>query len=180
MSEHRIPAVDRAIEVLDFLGRAARPVGLRELAAELGVPRSTVYRLINSLEAGEMVVKAGEQVYVLGSAIKRLAQAVPQGFDLVSLARPTLDLLAIELQLQPPTRFRRKWAGVFHCTQVRPVKCLPPIWSPQPWRWHCPLNWNVIPSRPSRARANSSPSYWQCATPGMRATGANSPMALRL
>lgn len=99
MSEHRIPAVDRAIEVLDFLGRAARPVGLRELASELGVPRSTVYRLINSLEAGEMVVKAGEQVYVLGSAIKRLAQAVPQGFDLVSLARPTLDLLAIELQL---------------------------------------------------------------------------------
>jgi DNA-binding IclR family transcriptional regulator len=99
MSDHRIPAVDRAIEVLDFMGRAARPVGLRELAEELGVPRSTVYRLINSLEAGEMVVKAGEQVYVLGSAIKRLAQAVPQGFDLVTLARPTLDALAIELQL---------------------------------------------------------------------------------
>jgi DNA-binding IclR family transcriptional regulator len=99
MSEHRIPAVDRAIEVLDFLGRAARPVGLRELAEGLDIPRSTVYRLINSLEEGQMVLKAGEQVYVLGPAIKRLAQAVPQGFDLVSLARPTLDALAIDLQL---------------------------------------------------------------------------------
>ena len=59
MSDHRIPAVDRAIEVLDFMGRAARPVGLRELAEDLGVPRSTVYRLINSLEAGEIVVEAG-------------------------------------------------------------------------------------------------------------------------
>ena len=99
MSEHRIPAVDRAIEVLDFLGRAARPLGLREMAQQLSVPRSTVYRLINSLEAGQLVVKAGEQTYVLGPAIKRLAQAVPQGFDLVSLARPTLEALAVELQL---------------------------------------------------------------------------------
>ena len=46
-----------------------------------------------------MVTKAGEQTYVLGPAIRRLAQAVPQGFDLVSLARPTLDAMAVELQL---------------------------------------------------------------------------------
>ncbi len=99
MNNHRIPAVDRAIQVLDFLGRAARPLGLRELALEIAVPRSTVYRLINSLEAGQFVTKAGEQTYVLGPALKRLAQAVPQGFDLVTIARPTLDALAVELEL---------------------------------------------------------------------------------
>jgi DNA-binding IclR family transcriptional regulator len=99
MSDHRIPAVDRAIQLLDCLARAARPLGVRELATELVVPRSTVYRLCNSLEAGQLVTKAGEQTYVLGPAIKRLAQAVPQGFDLVSLARPTLSAMATDLQL---------------------------------------------------------------------------------
>ena len=74
-------------------------MGLRELASALQVPRSTVYRLINSLEAGQLVTRQGEQSYVLGPGIKRLAQAVPRGFDLVTLARPTLENLAAELQL---------------------------------------------------------------------------------
>ena len=99
MNNHRIPAVDRAIQVLDVLGRAARPLGLRELALEIAVPRSTVYRVMNSLEAGQFVTKAGEQTYVLGPALKRLAQSVPQGFDLVSIARPTLDAMAVDLEL---------------------------------------------------------------------------------
>lgn len=99
MTENRIPAVDRAVQALDCLARAARPIGLREVATALDVPRSTVYRLFNSLEAGQLVVKQGEQTYVLGPGIKRLAQAVPQGFDLVTLARPTLEALAAELQL---------------------------------------------------------------------------------
>jgi DNA-binding IclR family transcriptional regulator len=58
-----------------------------------------VYRICNSLEAGQLVTKAGEKTYVLGPAIKRLAQAVPQGFDLVSLARPAINTLAAELKL---------------------------------------------------------------------------------
>jgi DNA-binding IclR family transcriptional regulator len=99
MNDHRIPAVDRAIQLLDSLARAERPLGVRDLAIDLGIPRSTVYRLCNSLEAGQLVTKAGEQTYVLGPAIRRLAQAVPQGFDLVTLARPTLNAMAADLRL---------------------------------------------------------------------------------
>ncbi len=99
MTEHRIPAVDRAIQVLNFLARSDEPLGLREIAKGLDVPRSTVYRLINSLEAGQLVSKSGEQSYALGSGIKRLAQALPQGFDLVALARPMVEALSARLQL---------------------------------------------------------------------------------
>ena len=99
MTEYRIPAVDRAIQVLNFLAASNAPAGLREIARELDVPRSTVYRLINSLEAGQLVSKSGEQAYTLGSGIKRLAQTLPQGFDLVDLARPTVEALSAKLQL---------------------------------------------------------------------------------
>ena len=99
MTEHRIPAVDRAVQVLNCLARTRSPMVLREIAEELDVPRSTVYRIINSLEAGQMVAKVGEQGYVLGSGIKRLAQALPSGFDLVALARPTAEGLSASLQL---------------------------------------------------------------------------------
>jgi len=99
MTDHRIPAVDRAISVLNFLAGSSEPMGLREIASGVDVPRSTVYRLINSLEAGQLVSKSGQQSYVLGPGIKRLAQTLPQGVDLVAVSRPIVEALSAELQL---------------------------------------------------------------------------------
>jgi DNA-binding IclR family transcriptional regulator len=98
-SEHRIPAVDRAIQLLEYMAQFGKAIGIRELALALDVPRSTVYRLINSLEAGMLVVKATEQTFTLGPALRRLAQAVPLGYDLVTLTRPVLESLASSLRL---------------------------------------------------------------------------------
>ncbi|QYU66522.1 helix-turn-helix domain-containing protein [Leptolyngbya sp. 15MV] len=96
MSAHRIPAVDRAVEVLDALASGA--AGIRDLAAQLGIPRSTVYRVLNSLEAHALVVRGADQVYRLGPHILRLARAVPFGLDLVGTARPVMEALAAELR----------------------------------------------------------------------------------
>jgi DNA-binding IclR family transcriptional regulator len=96
MPDHRIPAIDRAIDVLDAL--AGRPgATITELAAALKIPRSTVYRLLNSLEAHAVVVKDGEGAYQLGPRLLRLAQSVTVGVDLVSLARSRLNTLAVDL-----------------------------------------------------------------------------------
>ncbi|HYW58125.1 MAG TPA: IclR family transcriptional regulator [Polaromonas sp.] len=94
MSEYRIPAVDRAIEVLGAMETRREPVTLRELSDQLEIPKSTVYRILNSLEAGAMVARMESGSYVLGPRLLRLAQAVTQGFDLVSLAKPVMDELA--------------------------------------------------------------------------------------
>ncbi|MBC7619458.1 MAG: IclR family transcriptional regulator [Candidatus Saccharibacteria bacterium] len=94
MSEHRIPAVDRAIEVLGAIETRSHPTTLRELSEELEIPKSTVYRIMNSLEAGRMVVRIESGSYVLGPRLLQLAQSVSQGFDLVSLAKPVMDELA--------------------------------------------------------------------------------------
>ncbi|WP_376093615.1 IclR family transcriptional regulator [Roseomonas sp. CCTCC AB2023176] len=91
---HRIPAVDRAVDVLDAL--AAGAAGIRELAAQLGIPRSTVYRVLNSLEARSVVVRGADNAYRLGPHLLRLARAVPIGFDLVGAARPVMEALAAE------------------------------------------------------------------------------------
>jgi len=93
---HRIPAIDRAVDVLEAL--AAGPAVIRELAEGLGVPRSTVYRVLNSLEARGLVVRGADTAYRLGPQLLRLARAVPAGFDLVALARPLIDELAHALR----------------------------------------------------------------------------------
>lgn len=94
---HRIPAIDRAVDVMEALA-AGGPAGIRDLAARLGIPRSTVYRVLNSLEARGLVAREADNTYRLGAQLLRLARAVPAGFDLVALARPPMEDLARELR----------------------------------------------------------------------------------
>lgn len=93
---HRIPAIDRAVDVMEAL--AGGPAGIRDLALRLGIPRSTVYRVLNSLEARGVVVRGDGNAYRLGPLLLRLARAVPAGFDLVALARPPMEEAARALR----------------------------------------------------------------------------------
>ena len=94
--DHRIPAIDRAIEVLDVLA-AEGSASITALSTALAIPRSTVYRLLNSLEANAVVVKDGDGTYQLGPRLLRWAHAVGLGTDIVSTCRPFMDRLAREL-----------------------------------------------------------------------------------
>lgn len=93
MSEHTIPAVDRAVLILSRLA-AAPGSGIRELSEALAVPRSTVYRILNSLEAGGLVVVDQSARYRLGGGLLRLARTVPVDDDLVAVAKAPMDALA--------------------------------------------------------------------------------------
>ncbi|MDI6024621.1 IclR family transcriptional regulator [Corticibacterium sp. UT-5YL-CI-8] len=94
MADHRIPAIERAMDVLDILSREPGAT-ISAMSELLAIPRSTVYRILNSLEAGGVVAKEGEG-YHLGPKLVRWASAVTRGVDLVSLARPHLEKLAGE------------------------------------------------------------------------------------
>ena len=94
VSEHRIPAVDRTLDLLDLLCATREAVGIRDLAARLDVPRSTVYRILNSLEPRGVVRRDGAGGYLPGPRLLAWARAVPDGADLVALAAPVLAALA--------------------------------------------------------------------------------------
>lgn len=91
---HRIPAIERALAALDLLS-AGGPAGVRDLAAALGVPRTTTYRILNTLEAGGAVRRDAEGRYAPGPRLLAWARAVPLP-DLARLAAPALEALAAE------------------------------------------------------------------------------------
>lgn len=89
-----VQSVDRALLVLEILA-AAGQAGATEIAAELGVHKSTVSRLIAALEARGFVEAASERgKYRLGYAIARLARAGSGHLDLVKLSQDVCDALA--------------------------------------------------------------------------------------
>jgi DNA-binding IclR family transcriptional regulator len=90
-----VQSVDRAIQVLEILARRDG-AGVSEVAAEIGVHKSTAFRLLSALEDRALVEQATDRgKYQLGFGILRLASAVPGRLDLVRQARPVLEELAL-------------------------------------------------------------------------------------
>jgi DNA-binding IclR family transcriptional regulator len=89
-----VQSVDRAIQVLEILARRGG-AGVSEVAGEIGVHKSTAFRLLSALEDRGLVEQASDRgKYQLGFGILRLASAVPGRLDLVRQGRPVLDELA--------------------------------------------------------------------------------------
>lgn len=92
-----LKTVDRALNLLDILARMEEG-GVSELAAELNVHKSTVFRLLGSLEAHGLVEQTEDRgKYRLGFGLVRLAGAVSTRMDLTRSVRPVLQRLAKEV-----------------------------------------------------------------------------------
>ncbi len=92
-----VQSVDRAISVLEILARRG-DAGVTEIALELGVHKSTAFRLVSVLEARGLVDQNSERgKYRLGLGVLRLAGATAARFDVTQQARPVIEALAREL-----------------------------------------------------------------------------------
>ena len=93
----QVQSVDRAIAILYLLAQRG-DAGVTEVAAELGVHKSTAFRLITALDTGGLIEQDGERgKYRLGRGILRLAAATAGGLELPTESRQVCRQLAAEL-----------------------------------------------------------------------------------
>jgi DNA-binding IclR family transcriptional regulator len=93
----QVQSVDRAIAILYLLAERG-DAGVTEVAAALGVHKSTAFRLIAALEAGSLIEQDGERgKYHLGRGILRLAGATAGRLELPTESRPVCRQLAADL-----------------------------------------------------------------------------------
>lgn len=89
-----VQSVDRAVTVLEILGRDGS-VGVSELARRMDIHKSTVSRLLATLERRGIVEQQADGVqYGLGVGLVRLARSVADDMDVVALARPVAEELS--------------------------------------------------------------------------------------
>jgi IclR family acetate operon transcriptional repressor len=95
--ETAVQSVDRAITVLEILARRG-DAGVTDVAGELGVHKSTAFRLLAALENRDLVEQLAERgKYRLGFGIIRLAGATSAQLDLSRESRPVCVRLAREV-----------------------------------------------------------------------------------
>ncbi|MGA8209646.1 MAG: IclR family transcriptional regulator [Nocardioidaceae bacterium] len=91
-----VQSVDRALTILGILSRLGE-AGVTEIAGELGVHKSTAFRLVATLESHDMVEQNEDRgKYRLGVGVLRLAGATAARLDVVQEARPIVRSLAAE------------------------------------------------------------------------------------
>lgn len=114
---HAVSSVDRAISILQVLARhgSAR---VTDLAAELGVHKSTISRLLATLEARGLVEQnTARGSYLLSGGVVQLAAGATRRHDLSVLARPECADLA-EAVGETSTVTIRDGAAVLSIEQV--------------------------------------------------------------
>ena len=89
-----LQSVDRALQVLELLASWGSG-GVSELATEIGVHKSTAFRLLGALEARDLVEQTAERgKYRLGFGLVRLARRVNIHLEITEQARTLTENLA--------------------------------------------------------------------------------------
>ena len=93
---YTVASVDRAIELLFILESESRDMGITELSKLLGVQKSTVHNLVQTLLARDFVRQTDSGKFTLGFRLMRLGTAALDRLDVRRLAEPILRELAAE------------------------------------------------------------------------------------
>lgn len=99
LARHRIPVIDRMMDVLSMLERRPSGATIRDLVEQLRLPRTTVYRILNTLQFHDMVRRTSSGGYRLGPRLMALASRAvtdTHDYDLAAIAQPHLERLAAE------------------------------------------------------------------------------------
>ncbi len=94
----RVQAVVRAFTILRTLAAAREPVLLGRVSVETGLPKSTVSRLLTTLESIGMVERGpADGTYTIGSGVESISRGHPSANRLQGVAHPYLGELVAEL-----------------------------------------------------------------------------------
>jgi DNA-binding IclR family transcriptional regulator len=96
--KYLVPGLERGLRLLCEFNRHDKTLSAPELARRLNVPRSTVFRLLATLERMGFVERTnGGRDYRLGMAVLRLGFEYLASLELPEIGRPLLDRLRDEI-----------------------------------------------------------------------------------
>lgn len=88
-----ILSVAKAMELLQILSRAGRPLSLKELTDLCGYPKSTVFGLLTTMRLHDVVTQTPEGKYTLGLRLFEYGRQVERAWDISWVARPYMEHL---------------------------------------------------------------------------------------
>lgn len=89
-----VRTLDRAFSILRIVARHPQGIGVSAIAAELGLAKSTISRLLAAMSHWELVERTAEHRFRIGPEPVRWVERQPFSATLPALARPVLQTIA--------------------------------------------------------------------------------------
>jgi len=93
-SANRIQSVLKALDVLECLANAERPLSVREVAQQCGFSRPTTYRLLATLLSRDYVQNIDDGHYHIGTRVLTLGKSFLDRLDIPEIARKDIQSLS--------------------------------------------------------------------------------------
>jgi len=98
--QYSVPGLVRGLAILQLFDDRSRELSMAEIASRIGLNRSSVFRLVYTLEADGFLQRIlGSNRYRLGSRVLDLGYRFLSGLDLLEPARPVLSRLRDESRM---------------------------------------------------------------------------------
>jgi DNA-binding IclR family transcriptional regulator len=91
MAGESVQSLERALAILTLLSEQDRSVGVTEIARHLQLAKSTVHRLLSTLEGAGFVSRAADARYRLGLKLWEMGCATVRGLTVRGAARPIME-----------------------------------------------------------------------------------------
>jgi len=96
--ESKVNSVDRALVILEYLGTQTKEVGVRELGQAIGLSKSSVHRILQTLRARGFVRWNPDNArYSLGMRAFEVGCGILRSMEAHSVAKPHLEQLVSQL-----------------------------------------------------------------------------------
>ena len=89
-----ILSVAKAMELLQILSQMGRPMSLMELTQRCGYPKSTVFGLLTTMRAYDVVTQTPDGKYTLGLRLFEYGRQLERSWDISLVARPYMEHLS--------------------------------------------------------------------------------------
>lgn len=96
--ESIVPAVDRALSILEYIGNNTESVCIKQIASDLYIPKTSVFRIIKQLFVRGYLEEDSNKpgYYHLGFKVLTLSSGVPNMNDLRQIAHKDMNNLAVK------------------------------------------------------------------------------------
>lgn len=96
--KYSVPALDRAHDVLTLLTEEAYKWKLSDMSKHLGISKSTLYSLLQTMERLQWINRDRNETYALGSTVGDFGSAYFRQYDLIEEFRRTAEPVMRKLQ----------------------------------------------------------------------------------
>jgi DNA-binding IclR family transcriptional regulator len=94
-ASYSVPAVERAIDILEYMVEKNSPVTIQELTGRLGIPKASAFRIFKTLQArGYLVDTDNSNRYILGPRVLLLGSRITKEQNLRQISSAHMFALA--------------------------------------------------------------------------------------